>query len=179
MSERSNRISKLLSSQESRASYIKAKLAVLVPAQIRALRINTTNPPMPHQRDLAREAELHQSRISMIETPGAANITLETLSKIAAGLRCGVVVKLVPFSEMLRWENSFSPGKFDVKRLDQDEAFLNPASAVSGETTRGEVAGLRPVGNASVGGGNSMGAGLQGAINSANALFAANERVPA
>jgi hypothetical protein len=90
-----------------------------------------------------------------------------------------VVVKLVPFSEMLRWENSFSPGKFDVKRLDQDEAFLNPASAVSGETTRGEVAGLRPVGNASVGGGNSMGAGLQGAINSANALFAANERVPA
>jgi len=179
MSERSNRISKLLSSQSSRASYIKAKLAVLVPAQIRALRINSTNPPMPHQRDLAREAELHQSRISMFETPGAANITLETLSKIAAGLRCGVVVKLVPFSEMLRWENSFSPGKFDVKRLDQDEAFLNPVSAVHEQAARGKVAGLRPAGNAAVGGSTSIGAGLQGEISSPNFESAAGERISA
>jgi hypothetical protein len=82
---------------------------------------------MPFQRDLARESGLHQSRISVFETPGAANITLETLAKIAAGLRLGVIVKFVPFSEMLRWENSFSPDSFNVvPRLDQDTQFLNP-----------------------------------------------------
>jgi transcriptional regulator with XRE-family HTH domain len=133
MSERSERISKLLGSQNSRVAYIKAKLAVLVPAQIRTLRINSENPPMPYQRDLAQESELHQSRISMFETPGAANMTLETIAKIAAGLRVGVVVKFVPFSEMLRWENSFSPDTFNVTRLHEDEAFLNPESEVEGQ----------------------------------------------
>jgi hypothetical protein len=63
----------------------------------------------------------------MFETPGAANITLETLAKIAAGLRVGVIVKFVPFYEMLRWENSFSPDAFDVApRLEEDEEFINP-----------------------------------------------------
>jgi transcriptional regulator with XRE-family HTH domain len=90
---------------------------------------------MPYQRDLAREAQVQQSRISMFETPGAANITLETLAKIAAGLRVGVVVKFVPFHEMLHWENSFSPDAFDVTpRLEQDERFLNPSVDVQADS---------------------------------------------
>ena len=128
VSERSRRISRLLNSQKSRTAYIKAKLGVLVPAQIRALRLQSTNPPMPYQKDLARESEIkQQSRISMLETPGAANMTLETLAKVAAGLRVGVIVKFVPHSEMLRWENSFSPD-VDVTRLENDREFLNPAA---------------------------------------------------
>src|SRR6266851_414635 len=135
MSERLERIYKLFKSQKSRASYIKAKLVVLVPAQIRALRLKSTNPPMPYQRDLAREAQVQQSRISMFETPGVANITLETLAKIAAGLRVGVIVKFVPFHEMLHWENSFSPDAFDVTpRLEQDELFLNPSVDVQADS---------------------------------------------
>ncbi len=130
VNERSGRISRLLSSQKSRTAYIKAKLAVLVPAQIRALRLKSKNPPMPYQRDLARESEIkQQSRISMLETPGAANITVETLAKIAAGLRVGVIIKFGPFSEMLCWENSFSPDTFDVIRLEDNAEFLNPAAA--------------------------------------------------
>jgi transcriptional regulator with XRE-family HTH domain len=85
---------------------------------------------MPFQRDLARESEMQQSRISMFETPGAANMTLETIAKIAAGLRVGVIVKFVSFSEMLRWENLFSPDSFDVARLSQDKEFINPTSEI-------------------------------------------------
>src|SRR5689334_17722816 len=107
MNDRSERISKLFRSQKSRVAYIKAKLSVLVPSQIRALRLRSANPPMPYQRDLAQEAEMQQSRISMFETPGMANMTLETLSKIAAALRTGLIVKFVPFSDMLQWENEF------------------------------------------------------------------------
>lgn len=130
MSDRSDRISKLLGSHKSRTSYIKAKLGILVPAQIRALRLKSTNPEMPYQRDLARQAEMHQSRISMFETPGMSNMTLETLAKVAAALKVGVIVKFVPFSEMLRWENGFSPDSFDVvPRLEQDVNFLEPARA--------------------------------------------------
>ena len=129
MSERSERISKLLDSQKSRASYIRAKLGVLVPSQIRALRMKSTNPPLPRQKDLARETDMQQSRISMFETPGAANVTLETLANIAAGLKVGLIVKFVSFSEMLSWENKYSQDKFNVTRIESDQKFLNPSIA--------------------------------------------------
>jgi transcriptional regulator with XRE-family HTH domain len=129
LNERSNRITRLLADKKSRASYIKAKLGVLVPAQIRALRLKSD---MPRQKDLAREADMHQSRISMFETPGMANVTLETLARLAATFKTGLVVKFVPFHEMLHWENNFSQDAFDVvPRLDKDEAFINPVSATS------------------------------------------------
>jgi transcriptional regulator with XRE-family HTH domain len=142
LSERSNRITKLLTSTKSRASYIKAKLGVLVPAQIRALRLKSN---MPRQKDLAQAAEMHQSRISMFETPGMANVTLETLARLAATFKVGLVVKFVPFHEMLRWENDFSQDDFDViPRIDQDEAFINPAA--SAENNRSAMAAAAGIG---------------------------------
>jgi transcriptional regulator with XRE-family HTH domain len=104
-------------------SYIKGKLGVLVPSQIRALRLKSD---MPKQADLAKEVDMQQSRISIFETPGAANVTLETLAKLAAIFKVGLIVKFVPFSEMLHWENTFSQDDFNVTRLDQDVEFLTP-----------------------------------------------------
>lgn len=123
MSERSEWISKLLSSQETRTAYIKSKLGVLVPSQIRALRLQSE---MPRQSDLAKAANLHQSRISMFETPGAANVTIETLARLAAAFKVGIVVKFVPMSEMLQWENGYSQDAFNIKPLDEDVLFLEP-----------------------------------------------------
>lgn len=94
----------------SRTSYIKAKIGVLVPSQIKALRLKSN---MRSQADLAKEAGMHRSRISMLETPGCANMTLETLSRLAAAFRVGLVVKFVPLSEMLDWENRYSQDTFD------------------------------------------------------------------
>ncbi len=130
MSERSRQISKLLTDKNTRTAYIKAKLGVLVPSQVRALRFKSD---MPRQADLAMEAEMQQSRISMLETPGAANVTLETLARLAAIFNVGLIVKFVPFSEMLHWENTFSQDRFDVIRLNHDQAFLNPTAAISHE----------------------------------------------
>lgn len=127
--DRSKLIGRLKADKKFRASYIKAKLGLLVPAQIRALRLRSSTPPMPRQKDLANEAEMHQSRISMFETPGAANVTLETLANIASALRCGLKVEFVPFSNMLKWENDFPQDTFDVVRLDNDYEFINPAAA--------------------------------------------------
>ncbi len=123
MSERSSLISKLRSDFKARAAYIQAKVATLVPSQIRALRLKSN---VPRQPDLAKAAEMHQSRISALETAGA-NPTLSTLSAIAAALNVGLKVEFVPFSEMLAWENSFSQDAFNPTRLDQDKKFLGLA----------------------------------------------------
>lgn len=101
---------------------MQAKVCTLVPSQIRALRLKSENPRQP---DLARAAEMHQSRISMLETPGA-NPTLGTLSAIAAALNVGLKVEFVPLSEMLEWENGFSQDSFEVTPLDSDTNFLSP-----------------------------------------------------
>lgn len=127
MSERSKLISRLRSDLNSRAAYIKAKLGVIVPSKIRALRLKSN---MPRQGDLARIAKMHQSRISLFETPGAANVTLETLARLAAAFKVGLIVDFVPFSEMLRWENNYSQDSFNVTRLDNDGEFLEPRELV-------------------------------------------------
>lgn len=125
MSERSQLISKLLRDRKMRFAYIKAKLGVLVPSQIRALRLRSG---MPKQSDLAKSASMQQSRISLLETPGASNVTLETLASLAATFKVGLAVKFVPFSEMLQWENSFSQDSFNVLPLNEDTNFLAPST---------------------------------------------------
>lgn len=135
----SNRIHKLLESNTSRASYIKAKVGVLISSQIRALRLKSA---MPRQSDLAKAAALHQSRISMFENPGETNFTLETLARMAATFRTALVVKFVPFSELLRWENQFSQDHFDVLRIDRDEEFLEPDRVVESANKKPSVMDL-------------------------------------
>jgi transcriptional regulator with XRE-family HTH domain len=125
MNKRSNLIRRLCGNIDARASYVKSKLGVLVPSQIRSLRLQSD---MPRQSDLASAAGLHQSRISMFETPGAANMTIETLSRMAAAFKVGLVVNFVPFSEMLKWENEFSQDRFRVTPIDQDLEFQNPGT---------------------------------------------------
>ncbi len=103
-------------------AYIQAKVSTLVPSQIRALRLKSE---VPRQPDLARAAEMHQSRISMLETAGA-NPTISTLSAIAAALKVGLKIEFVPFSEMLTWENGFSQDTFHVTPLEHDAQFIHP-----------------------------------------------------
>jgi transcriptional regulator with XRE-family HTH domain len=137
MNDRLQTISKLEASRDSRESYVLAKLRTLVPAQIRALRFKSD---MPRQADLARAATKQQSQISDYETPGAANVTLETLARLAATFEVGLVVKFVPFSEMRDWENSFSQDAFNVVRLHDDRAFHAPVVQIPARELEGAAA---------------------------------------
>ena len=130
MSDRLKTISKLKENRSSRIAYTKAKLSVLIPAQLKALRLKSET---PRQEDLAIIAEMKQSRISAMEKPGAVNFNLETLVRMAAAFKVGLIVKFVSFSEMLRWENSFSQDLFEVKTVDHDSEFLHSNSAAAWE----------------------------------------------
>jgi transcriptional regulator with XRE-family HTH domain len=122
LNDRSEVLSRLANSTSSRAAYIGAKLGVLIPAQIRGMRFNRHL----KQSQLAHESGMLQSRISAVETPGAS-LNVETLVRLAAALKVGLVVKFVPFSEMLGWENGFKQDTFDPVQIDQDIAFLSPS----------------------------------------------------
>jgi transcriptional regulator with XRE-family HTH domain len=130
MSERSNLISRLRTNRDSRAAYIRAKLDVLIPSQLRALRLRQSMT----QAVLADEAGMKQSRISAMETPGKTNFNLETLVSLAATFKVGLIVNFVPFSRMLRWENEYSQDAFDATGIDEDIEFLIPAAGFAKNT---------------------------------------------
>jgi transcriptional regulator with XRE-family HTH domain len=123
MRDRSQLITKLSNSRQSRESYVRSKLNVLIPSQIRALRLRY---PLK-QTELAELADMKQSRISAVERPGQVQFNLDTLIRIAAALKVALKVEFVTFGEMLDWENGFSQDEFNKVTIDNDTRFLNPA----------------------------------------------------
>jgi len=129
MPDRSTLISRLLNNRGARESYIRSKLNVLIPSQLRGLRLKY---PMT-QKELAIAADMKQPRISAMERPGETQFTVETLIRLAAALKVGLVIKFVPFGEMLRWENLFSQDSFNVTQIDSDADFIEPKAAQTPE----------------------------------------------
>ncbi|MDR3487188.1 MAG: helix-turn-helix transcriptional regulator [Bradyrhizobium sp.] len=125
MNDRSKLISKLIENRDTRESYIRSKLSVLIPSQIRSLRLRRGLT----QAELGSEAEMKQVRISAVERIGDASFSVETLVRLASALRVGLAIRFVPMSEMLEWENSFDPDSFDVTPLEKDREFVNPLHA--------------------------------------------------
>lgn len=122
MRERFQLISNLVSNRDSRASYIRGKINVLVPAQLHALRVREGWT----QKRFADESDMKQSRVSAMEQPGAVNFNLETLVRSAATHGVGLKVEFVPFSEMLAWENRFSQATFNPVKIRADISFILP-----------------------------------------------------
>jgi transcriptional regulator with XRE-family HTH domain len=143
MNERSEVIYKLKNNRKTREAYIKAKLNINIPSQIRALRLQ--KPWM--QEELGKEVDMKQSRISKMEQPGAVNFNLATLVRLAAAFRVGLVVRFASFSEMLNWENEFSQDIFNVTKLDDDIEFVTPVASKQVEEEKGRESACLGAGN--------------------------------
>ena len=122
MRDRSTLISKLVRNREARESYIRSKLNVLLPSQIRGLRLQRDL----KQEELGQEADMKQSRISAMERPGEVGFNIDTLIRLAAALRVGLKVEFVPFSDMVKWENQYSQDSFTVVPIEADSDFIQP-----------------------------------------------------
>jgi transcriptional regulator with XRE-family HTH domain len=122
MNAKSKILSKLVKSRVLREAYIRSKVSVLLPSQIRSLRLRRGWT----QGQLAEKADMKQARISTLEKIGESSFSIETLIRLAASFGAGLAVQFVPMSEMLDWENSFEPDSFNVPSIENDEAFCSP-----------------------------------------------------
>lgn len=86
------------------------------------------------QSELGTEADMKQARISALERIGEGSLSIETLIRLAAAFRVGLIVRFAPHSEMLDWENRFTPEDFDAISLDQDQRFLRVEQNYSDNT---------------------------------------------
>jgi len=123
VSERSQLINKLKNSFSSRVAYTRATTSINVASQIKALRRRRKMT----QEELSKLVSTGQPRISAMERPGEL-LTVDTLVKLASAFGVGLMVKFVPFSEMLNWENSYRQDSFDATSIEKDTEFLEPKS---------------------------------------------------
>ncbi len=107
-----------LKDKESRDAYMSESIDVGLAFQIRALR---------EQREwsqtvLAEKANMHQERISALENPSRSP-TLSTLKKLASAFDVGLIVRFVPFSEIVKWEFELSPKSLKVPGFTEEDYF--------------------------------------------------------
>lgn len=97
---------------------IKAKLKVLIPSQVKSIRMGRGM----SQKQLATAAGMLQSRIADIEMPGKANLTIDTLARLAAAFGLAVKIEFVRPEDMLKWGNEYYPSEIAALLGDKGKA---------------------------------------------------------
>lgn len=118
-------LSKLKKSREYRSGFVAAQIDVLIPFQIRALRKQYGL----EQKDLAELTGMKQPSISKLEKAGNRP-NIETLKRIADGFDVALIIKFVPFSELVRWADNFSPDEFTVPNFSSEVEKAEAAGSV-------------------------------------------------
>jgi transcriptional regulator with XRE-family HTH domain len=121
-------IKRLRRGKDARKQFIDSHLSKGVAFQIRA-----TRDRLGWSQDaLAKEVGMTQNAVSRLESPEYGKPTITTLKRLAAALDVGLVVRFVPFSEMIDWVSS-------TRRID---AGLTPESLAVPSFEVEEAAGL-------------------------------------
>ena len=99
LNSRKSLIARICRGTEARRQFVDSHLAKALAHQIRATRdkLNWS------QEKLAVESGMNQNAISRLESPDYGKPTLTTLKRIAAAMDVGLVVRFVPFSELIDW----------------------------------------------------------------------------
>lgn len=104
--------------KEYRHGLIAAQIDIDVPLQLRALRKQRGW----SQPKLAERTGMKQSRFPLMEKPGGAHFTLQTLRRLAEAFDVALIVRFAPFSELLDWSEHFNPDGFSVPGFDDEFA---------------------------------------------------------
>lgn len=99
-----------------RKAYVASQIRIGMPFQIRGLRKSLGL----NQADFAALVGMTQPRVSELEKPGARNLSIDTLLRVAAGADVALQVHFVPFSELMDWSEGFDPDNFNVPTFEQE-----------------------------------------------------------
>lgn len=102
-----------------RDAFISAHIDTGIPFQIRAIRKQRKWT----QKELADHAGMLQERISVAENPNYSRFNLKTLKKIASAFDVALIVRYVPFSELVKWELDLSPESLQAVSFNGDPYF--------------------------------------------------------
>lgn len=119
-------IERLKKSKKHRELFVTSQVKNDIPFQIRALR----DTEGWTQAELGRRLEMPQSVISRMENPDSGFLSIKTLLRVASVFDVALVVRFVPFGELIHWVESvpyevkgLSPQALAPLKFDKDPMF--------------------------------------------------------
>lgn len=125
-----------LKNKKYRNLFIAGEIKRTIPYQLRALRAAR----QMSQAELAEAAETTQSVISRIENRGAANLSIQTLLKLAEAFDVGLVVRFESIDKILDWADSMVP---QVLSPNSSEEIISELERKP-EATKSFITGYKP-----------------------------------
>ncbi len=108
-----------LKDKEYRTAYVESHINNGIAFQIRTLRGDLT------QEELGKRAGMKQEAICRLENPNYGSFTLKTLKQIASAFDVGLIVRFVPFSDLVKWDlNLSSESLHEVSSLTGEKKLL-------------------------------------------------------
>jgi len=134
LTSRESLIDRLRRGRDARVRFVASHLSKGLAFQIRALRDRENW----SQGQLADEVDTNQNAISRLESPNYGRATITSLKKIAAAFDVGLIIRFVPFSQMVDWvsgtphlDEGLSPDSWRVPSFDEEMAMPKLGSAQS------------------------------------------------
>ena len=99
-----------------RDTFVAAHLSTNIAAQIQTIREERGWT----KKQLAQEAGMSPSRITVMEDPSYENFTLSTLKRLASAFDVALIARFTPFSDLVDWVAELSPGKLQAIEFEKD-----------------------------------------------------------
>jgi transcriptional regulator with XRE-family HTH domain len=127
-----DRLIEALKNKEYRHAFAAAHITNGIAFQIRALREQREW----NQERLAKEAEMKQERISVLENPNHSSVNIETLKRLAKAFDVALIVRFVPFIQGLaEWELNLSAKSLEALSFEKElENYIKETTAQSAAT---------------------------------------------
>ena len=108
-----------LRDKEYRDAFVSSHIDNGIPFQIRTLREQRGWT----QEELAKSSKKKQEAICRLENPNYGSLTLATLKELASAFDIALIVRFVPFGELVEWDAKLSSESLEVLSYDQDPYF--------------------------------------------------------
>lgn len=128
-----------LSNKEHRDAFVSSWIDMLLAKQIRATREDRGWT----QAELGERSGNAQETISSFERTNYGKYTLRSLKRLASAFDVALIVRLVPFSDLVRWTANLAPESLAPKSF--EEEFRNGIANVSSSVAIGAISTQRIV----------------------------------
>ena len=99
-----------------RDTFVAAHLSTNIAAQIQTIREQRGWT----KKQLAQEAGMSPSRITVMEDPSYEKFTLTTLKRLASAFDVALVTRFTPFSDLVDWVAELSPERLETPEFEND-----------------------------------------------------------
>jgi transcriptional regulator with XRE-family HTH domain len=120
--KRINRLMEDLKDKKQRDAFVSSHINTGIPFQIRALR-DQRGWSQNELGEQIPEKAMTQENISRLEDPNYSKFTLTTLKRLASAFDVALMVRFVPFSELINWEINLSTESLIVTSFPEESYF--------------------------------------------------------